>query len=137
MADREAEAQHGDNSIAAASSEQSETSAKEAAASAKNLAEESGRQAGSTLGELASTAAQRAKETASGAFDAVAGGGISSGRPLGTPRPSPSIYIGNLFFDVKEEDLRQEFQKCGEIENIKLIIDNRGLSKGYVSPRIY
>ncbi|KAL8661077.1 MAG: hypothetical protein Q9202_005949 [Teloschistes flavicans] len=130
VADREADAQHGDNSIAAASSEQSETSAKEAAASAKNLAEESGRQAGSTLGELASTAAQRAKETASGAVDAVAGVGSSLTSP-GNPVPGPSVYIGNLFFDVKEEDLRQEFQKCGEIESIKLILDNRGLSKGF------
>lgn len=46
--------------------------------------------------------------------------------------PSSSVYIGNLFFDVREDDLRKKFEGCGTIESVKLIMDNRGLSKGYV-----
>lgn len=127
MADREAEAQHGNNSIAAASPEQS------AENPAENMVEESERQAGSSLGDLASAAAEKAKETATDAFGSVAGGSsFGSSFRKRDAAPVPSVYVGNLFFDVKEEDLREEFQKCGEIESIKLIMDNRGLSKGYV-----
>ena len=43
-----------------------------------------------------------------------------------------TLYIGNLFFDVTEEDLKKEFEKFGPILRAKVITDNRGLSKGYV-----
>ncbi|KAL8634769.1 MAG: hypothetical protein Q9228_007665, partial [Teloschistes exilis] len=126
VADREAEAQHGDNSIAAASPELSSENP------AENMAEESERQPGSSLGDLASAAAEKAKETATDAFGSVAGGSsFGSSFRKRDAAPVPSVYVGNLFFDVKEEDLREEFQKCGEIESIKLIMDNRGLSKGF------
>ncbi|KAI4199989.1 MAG: hypothetical protein LQ350_004251 [Teloschistes chrysophthalmus] len=125
-ADREAEAQHGDNSIAAASQKQSSEQ------SVEDVAEESGREAGSTLGEIASAAAAKAKETATDAFGSVAEGNtFGSSFRKWDAAPVSSVYIGNLFFDVKEQDLREEFSKCGEIESIKLIMDNRGLSKGF------
>ncbi|RDW84408.1 hypothetical protein BP6252_01998 [Coleophoma cylindrospora] len=52
-----------------------------------------------------------------------------------TPRrilaPGPSIYIGNLLFDVTDADLSREFQKFGEIKKAAVATDARGLSKGF------
>lgn len=51
-----------------------------------------------------------------------------------TPRepatPKPSIYVGNLFFDVTDNDLSKEFSRFGTIKSVRLIKDVRGLSKG-------
>lgn len=51
-----------------------------------------------------------------------------------TPRapatPKESIYVGNLFFDVTENDLQKEFSRFGNIKAVRLIKDVRGLSKG-------
>lgn len=44
--------------------------------------------------------------------------------------PKPTIYVGNLFFDVTESDLEKEFSRFGTIKTIRLIKDVRGLSKG-------
>ena len=45
--------------------------------------------------------------------------------------PTTTLYVGNLFFESTEAALRREFSKFGEISNIKIIYDHRGLSKGY------
>ena len=45
----------------------------------------------------------------------------------------PTIYIGNLFFDVTESDLVKEFTQFGTITKCKIIRDSRGLSKGYAT----
>jgi RNA recognition motif-containing protein len=43
-----------------------------------------------------------------------------------------NIYIGNLSYDVTEEDLKEAFEVFGEVETIKLIKDNyTGKSKGF------
>ncbi|XP_039594269.1 RNA-binding protein 34 [Polypterus senegalus] len=43
-----------------------------------------------------------------------------------------SIFVGNLAYDVKDEELREHFLECGEIEGIRLIKDrNTGLVKGF------
>lgn len=47
-------------------------------------------------------------------------------------KPTNSIYIGNLLFDVKEEDLEREFSQFGNIEEVNIAKDARNLSKGYV-----
>jgi nucleolin len=47
--------------------------------------------------------------------------------------PKSTIYIGNLFFDVTENDLVKELTRFGTITKCRLIRDSRGLSKGYVS----
>lgn len=52
----------------------------------------------------------------------------------GAAPPSKQLYIGNLFFDVTEEDLRREFSRFGTITNLRVIKDPRGMSKGYVEP---
>lgn len=48
------------------------------------------------------------------------------------PSPKPTIYVGNLFFDVTENDLIKEFQRFGPIKKTRLVRDSRGLSKGQV-----
>jgi RNA recognition motif-containing protein len=42
------------------------------------------------------------------------------------------IYIGNMSYDVKEDDLRQAFGKFGEVESATVIMDKiSGRSKGF------
>ncbi|MEK9657211.1 MAG: RNA-binding protein [bacterium] len=42
------------------------------------------------------------------------------------------VYVGNLSFSLSEEALEEEFSKCGEIEEVKLISDMQtGRSKGF------
>jgi len=42
------------------------------------------------------------------------------------------LYVGNLSYNTKEEDLRQEFSKIGEVLSATLIIDKAsGRSKGF------
>lgn len=42
------------------------------------------------------------------------------------------IYIGNLAYDVNEEDLRQEFAAFGEVSSVSIITDrDSGRSKGF------
>ncbi|PGH26814.1 hypothetical protein AJ80_01580 [Polytolypa hystricis UAMH7299] len=47
------------------------------------------------------------------------------------PQPNESVYVGNLFFDVSAEDLRREMEKYGTVENVRIVYDGRGLSKGF------
>ena len=43
-----------------------------------------------------------------------------------------NIYVGNLSYDVTEEDLKKTFENFGEIESVKIIKDNySGRSKGF------
>jgi cold-inducible RNA-binding protein len=42
------------------------------------------------------------------------------------------IYVGNLSYDVTEEDLRQEFGAFGEITSVNMIMDrDSGRPKGF------
>ncbi|EXJ74180.1 uncharacterized protein A1O5_02474 [Cladophialophora psammophila CBS 110553] len=43
----------------------------------------------------------------------------------------PTLYIGNLFFDVTETDLVKEFARFGTVTKCKIVRDSRGLSKGF------
>lgn len=46
-----------------------------------------------------------------------------------------SIFVGNLPFIVKEEDLRYHFSECGEILNVRVVRDSKtflGKGIGYV-----
>ena len=45
----------------------------------------------------------------------------------------PTLYVGNLFFDVTETDLVKEFGRFGVVSKCRIVRDSRGLSKGYVS----
>ncbi|KAI9677716.1 MAG: hypothetical protein M1829_002488 [Trizodia sp. TS-e1964] len=52
-------------------------------------------------------------------------------RPYIEPAPSPCLFIGNLLFEVNEEHIREAFSAFGEISHVKIIYDQRGLSKGH------
>jgi len=42
------------------------------------------------------------------------------------------IYVGNLSYDVTEEELRQEFSAFGEVESVSIITDKySGRPKGF------
>lgn len=84
-----------------------------------------------------SQAAQSTKESVVGAaqsLGAAAGfGGSDPGAFQPPPTMSKTVYVGNLFFDVRAEDLRREFGRAGTVLDSKIIMDNRGLSKGCVT----
>ncbi len=43
-----------------------------------------------------------------------------------------NIYVGNLSYEVTEEDLKEAFEAFGEVETVKVIKDNyTGRSKGF------
>ena len=43
-----------------------------------------------------------------------------------------NIYVGNLSYEVTEEDLQKAFESFGQIESVKIIKDNfSGRSKGF------
>ena len=50
----------------------------------------------------------------------------------GEAEPTKQLYVGNLFFDVTEDDLRREFSRHGTVTNVRVVYDARGLSKGLV-----
>ncbi len=43
-----------------------------------------------------------------------------------------NIYVGNIPYGVKEEDLKEAFEKFGQVDSVKIIIDRvSGRSKGF------
>ncbi|KAI1916806.1 hypothetical protein LOZ58_006683 [Ophidiomyces ophidiicola] len=55
----------------------------------------------------------------------------STGPPRVSPTPKTVIYVGNIFFDVTADQLRNEFSKCGPVESARIIYDPRGVSRGF------
>ncbi|KAF8472534.1 hypothetical protein BDZ91DRAFT_790410 [Kalaharituber pfeilii] len=51
-----------------------------------------------------------------------------SGEPL---QPTETLYVGNMPFDITEEDLKDYFSSIGEVLGVKIIYDAKGLSKGF------
>ncbi|KAF2682418.1 RNA-binding domain-containing protein [Lentithecium fluviatile CBS 122367] len=45
--------------------------------------------------------------------------------------PSPTIYVGNLYYEVTGDQLKRVFSRFGEVDSVKIIYDNRGLSRGF------
>ncbi len=42
------------------------------------------------------------------------------------------LYVGNLSYRTKEEDLRQEFGKHGNVDKVEIVVDREtGRSKGF------
>jgi RNA recognition motif-containing protein len=42
------------------------------------------------------------------------------------------LYVGNLSYDLKEEDLRQQFEEYGTVESVAIITDrDSGRPKGF------
>ena len=48
----------------------------------------------------------------------------------GENEDSSTVYVGNLFFEVKAADLADKFKSAGKIVRATVIEDRRGLSKG-------
>jgi RNA recognition motif-containing protein len=46
------------------------------------------------------------------------------------PTPKESIYVGNLYFEVKAEDLKNLFEKFGTVLEARIVADQRGMSRG-------
>jgi RNA recognition motif-containing protein len=46
------------------------------------------------------------------------------------PSPKESIYVGNLYFEVKAEDLKNLFEKFGTVLEARIVADQRGMSRG-------
>lgn len=94
--------------------------------------------------EYASDAVESVKENVTGAAYAASNMASSYGRSGDFGRsddrrdastrpqvePTNGCYIGNLLFDVTEEDLRREFEPFGHLKDVRLTRDARGLSKG-------
>ena len=46
--------------------------------------------------------------------------------------PKKSVFIGNLAFNLEEDELRRHFSSCGSIESVRLIRDSSsGVGKGF------
>lgn len=134
-ADGATEAQHGDNSIAASADADADVDALTSAEHAESATEEAKDKASATA-DTVKAAAQRAGEAIAGATQSLSdAAGIGSQTPeAGSDafNTSKTVYVGNLFFDVKTEDLKTQFSEAGPVEEVKIIMDNRGLSKGFV-----
>ncbi|MCX7985720.1 MAG: RNA-binding protein [Bacteroidales bacterium] len=45
---------------------------------------------------------------------------------------SVTLYVGNISYSMKEDELKQAFSKFGQVISVKIITDKRtGRSKGY------
>ena len=137
------EAQHGDNSIAASADANTPGPAEEigqdAAASKVESATKSTTEQASSAADSVKSAAQTAGEAVTGAAQSLSSAaGFSSqapeaGRDAPSEGTSKTVYAGNLFFDLKAEDLKKEFERAGPVLDAKIIMDQRGLSKGFAT----
>ncbi len=150
-ADGATEAQHGDNSIAASSGADSDANTSilaekakesEAASGVESATEKATEQASSTADSLKS-AAQTASAAVTGAAQSLGdAAGLGSRAPEASSNASDStasssVYVGNLFFDVKSEDLKKEFARAGPVVDATVVADARGLSKGFVNSSLH
>jgi nucleolin len=51
--------------------------------------------------------------------------------------PNRTLYIGNLYYEVTGDQLQKVFSRFGEVESVKVIYDNRGLSRGFVEQAVF
>lgn len=86
-----------------------------------------------TIKETAASTAEAVQQTTRNAATAILGDSakkIDAGT-FGQPKPGKVVYCGNLFFDVKSQDLEREFARFGDVVNCKIAQDAQGLSKGF------
>ncbi|TGO07088.1 hypothetical protein BTUL_0333g00020 [Botrytis tulipae] len=93
------------------------------------------RSAINSAAETVSEYASEAKETVAQAtgFGSRNVGFGSRDRNADRPsiEPNNGVYVGNLLFDITEEDLKKEFEHFGTITDVRVTRDARGLSKGF------
>ncbi|KAK0651540.1 hypothetical protein B0T16DRAFT_294671, partial [Cercophora newfieldiana] len=74
----------------------------------------------------------RPKKEATEDGAATAEGGATPATEVKKKNPSTKIFVGNLAFQVTEDDLRAHFEKCGPIRWIKVAtFEDTGKCKGY------
>lgn len=44
--------------------------------------------------------------------------------------PSETVYVGNLYYEVTADQVKRVFSRFGEVKNVNIVFDNRGLSRG-------
>jgi len=59
-----------------------------------------------------------------------AGGGLG-GRGDRAPAGSHSVFVANISFRLDEDQLGAAFSHCGEILNVRIIVDEAGKKKGF------
>jgi nucleolin len=118
----------GESDLVEAADAQGQSTVASAVSSAKDTVASKVSDAADAISDSASAAGNTVGEVAAKAADAV--GSSMRGSPPVAGSPT-NLYVGNLFFDVSEDDLRREFSKYGEIKSLKIVYDGRGLSKGY------
>jgi RNA recognition motif-containing protein len=71
-------------------------------------------------------------------IDALQQAAKSADKPAKTQRreksdapPNNVVYVGNLYYEVTADQLKRVFSRFGEVENVKIVFDNRGLSRGF------
>ena len=42
-----------------------------------------------------------------------------------------TLYVSNIAFEVKEEDIKTLFQEVGSVKQVRLVTNRSGKSKGY------
>jgi len=47
--------------------------------------------------------------------------------------PSSKLYIGNLYYEVTEDQLKRIFSRFGEVVSVQIIKDPRGMSRGFAN----
>ncbi|KAJ9646593.1 hypothetical protein H2199_002642 [Coniosporium tulheliwenetii] len=93
--------------------------------------------AAQTMKEKATETVESIAQSATGAAYAATGGLRSDQRSANksqgvhVPESAKVLYVGNLFFEVSEEQLEREFSRFGPVTKTRIIYDNRGLSKGF------
>lgn len=93
------------------------------------LDEDEGR---SSVKDVLTSMKDKVVETAESITSRGISGSLASKR-LGGLKPmreSKIIYAGNLFFEVTEAELEEEFQKYGDVVNVKVVRDLNNLSRG-------
>ena len=77
------------------------------------------------------TSSEDVPETITGAYDNVQEKPSPRFRYVGEETtPKETVYIANLYYDVTPDNIRTQMEKFGAVENVSLILDSKGLSKG-------
>jgi len=100
----------------------------------------------STIGSAVSSATETVKEKVNDAFDTLGLGGETSAAAAVAPQtnkafyvpgspsanvPNKTVYVGNLFFEVTGDQLKRVFSRFGTVEEVRLVSDGKGLSRGF------
>ncbi|KAF1360603.1 RNA binding domain-containing protein [Lizonia empirigonia] len=69
--------------------------------------------------------------------DALESAAQAAEKPRRAPRekndapPNNTLYVGNLYYEVTADQIKRVMSRFGEVENVKIVFDNRGLSRGF------